>query len=197
VGRDALWGSVRRAFVAMPPLYLRCAVALGGRSNAEERNAMGGETLDPARGRGVLRSQSIPVKMYRSDDRLGVAAPMPGVLPEDIVVEVTTDGRLLLRAELRGTLKGVNEALLDEWEAGGYSRELELPNPVDATLANVTYGNGVVVVVLPLSQQTRPARLTLAETGRDCGMRAGSAGHPVRPVSTLPHRAGWAQPGGD
>ncbi len=36
-------------------------------------------------------AQPVPVKMYRSEDRLTVAAPMPGMEPEDILVEVTAD----------------------------------------------------------------------------------------------------------
>jgi HSP20 family protein len=134
-----------------------------------------------------IAPQRIPVKMYRSDDRLMVAAPMPGLEPEDIAVEVTSDGRLILDGALRGSLKGVKDLLIDEWSVGGYHRELPLPNEVDATLATVTYGNGVVVVALPIADQTRPAVLTLVEVAPDRGERVGSAGHPIRPATTEEH----------
>ena len=121
--------------------------------------------------------QSIPVKMYRTSDRLTVAAPMPGVEPEDILVDVTENGHLLLQAGLRGALKDIKELLLDEWSIGDYYREIELPNSVDGIHANVTYGNGVVVVVLPISQEHTPASLTLEKISKDYGEYVGNSGH--------------------
>src|SRR5260370_7168405 len=107
------------------------------------------------------KQQIIPVKVYRTDARLMIAAPMAGLEPENIMVEVTNDDRLILHGDQRGMLKEVKELLLDEWSVGVYHRELALPVPVNATCANVTYGNGVLLVALPISDQTSPARLTL------------------------------------
>jgi HSP20 family protein len=130
------------------------------------------------------KQQQVPVKVYRTDERLMVAAPMAGLEPEDIVVEVTGDGRLLLLGDLRGMLKEIKELLLDEWSVGIYHRELVLPVPVNATCANVTYGNGVLLVTLPISQQTQPARLLLDRITPTHGERKGNAGHP--PVCIQP-----------
>jgi HSP20 family protein len=125
-----------------------------------------------------LKQQHIPVKVYRTDERLMVAAPMAGLEPENIVVEITADGRLLLHGDVRGMLKEIKELLLDEWSVGVYHRELALPVPVNATCANVTYGNGVLTVALPISQQTLPARLTLERFAPTHGKLKGNAGHP-------------------
>jgi len=121
--------------------------------------------------------QQIPVKVYRSSDRLMVAAPMPGLQPEDILVQVTENGHLIIQGELRGLLKDIKELLLDEWSVGGYYRELPLPDAVDGTLANVSYGNGVLVVALPISERTRPASLTLDTVGPSRGEHMGKSGH--------------------
>lgn len=121
--------------------------------------------------------QRIPVKVYRTADRLMVAAPMPGLQPEDIRVEVTDDNRLLLQGELRGVLKDLKDILLDEWSVGGYARELTLPTTVDGEYANLSYGNGVLVATLPVSEQTVPAQLTLEKVGVDRGERVGHSGH--------------------
>ena len=123
--------------------------------------------------------QFIPVKVYRSSERLTIAAPMPGLEPSDIIVEVTADGHLILDGALRGTLKGVKDLIIDEWSVGGYHRELPLPEPVNAELANLTYGNGVLVVALPIAHETRPAVLGLTATGAAHGERIGNAGHPA------------------
>ena len=125
-----------------------------------------------------LKQQQIPVKVYRTDQRLMVAAPMAGLDPEDIVVEITADGRLTLHVDLRGRLKEVKELLLDEWSVGVYHRELALPVAVDAVCANVTYGNGVLTVTLPVSEQTRPARLVLRREAPTRGKRKGNVGRP-------------------
>lgn len=109
--------------------------------------------------------QYVPVKVYRSDDRLTLAAPMPGMEPEDIAVEITDDARLILDGALRGTLKGIKDLLVDEWSVGYYHREVPLPATVDATGGTVTYGNGVVVVSMPLAEQQRGAVLSVTATG--------------------------------
>jgi HSP20 family protein len=109
--------------------------------------------------------QQVPVKMYRSEERLTVAAPMPGLQPEDITVEVTASGYLVLNGPLRSALKGEKELLADEWSVGPYRRNLALPVPVDGTGATVTYGNGVLVVSLPIATATRPWTITLERTG--------------------------------
>src|SRR5438309_7580366 len=93
-----------------------------------------------------MKQQHIPVKVYRTAERLMIAAPMPGLEPENMLVEVTHDGRLILHGDQRAMLKEVKELLVDEWSVGVYHRELALPVPVNAVCANVTYGNGVLLV---------------------------------------------------
>lgn len=131
-----------------------------------------------------VKQQPVPIKVYRTDGRLMIAAPMAGVEPENISVEVTADGHLVLHADVRAALKEVKELLVDEWSVGGYHRELALPVAVDALCANVTYGNGVLTVTLPISGQTNPARLALLRRTPTQGRRRGNAGRP--PVCVLP-----------
>jgi|SRR5450432_1376198 HSP20 family protein len=117
--------------------------------------------------------QHIPIKMYRSPERLVIAAPMPGSEPEDILVKVTEDS-VVMQGDIRGLLKDVKELLTDEWSVGSYYREVQLPNPVDGEHANVTYGNGVLVVNLPISEKTVTATLVLERTGAARGERVGN-----------------------
>ena len=120
--------------------------------------------------------QHIPIKMYRSTERLVIAAPMPGSEPEDILVKVT-ENSVVVQGDIRGLLKDVKELLTDEWSVGSYYREVPLPNPVDGEHANVTYGNGVLVVNLPISERTVTATLVLERTGVARGERVGNTGH--------------------
>lgn len=125
-----------------------------------------------------MKHQHIPVKMYRTTERIMIAAPMSGMEPIDIVVEVTLEGRLILHGDMRGLLKEVKELLVDEWSVGIYHRELDLPEAVDAERANVTYGNGVLLVTLPVSARTVAARVTLERITPTHGEHKGNAGHP-------------------
>jgi len=125
-----------------------------------------------------LKQQHIPVKVYRTNERLMIVAPMAGLEPENISVEVTIESGLILHGSLRSRLKEVKDLLLDEWSVGVYHRELALPVAVDAVCANVTYGNGVLTVTLPISEQTNPARLTLVRRAPTHGQRRGNAGRP-------------------
>jgi HSP20 family protein len=114
--------------------------------------------------------QQVPLKVYRTTDRLTVAAPMAGMEPANLTIEITDDGRLLLDGEVRGLLKDAKELLLDEWSVGAYYRDYTLPVPVDGSQAMATYGNGVLVVTFPISERLVPARLTLSSTGMAHGM---------------------------
>ncbi len=127
------------------------------------------------------KQQHVPVKVYRTEDRLMVVAPMPGLESPDIAVEVAQDGRLTLHGDSRAMLKDIKELLIDEWSAGAYHRELTLPAPVDGKQANVTYGNGVVTVSFPIAAQTVPAHLTLERIAATRGLHKGLAGHPAAP----------------
>jgi HSP20 family protein len=124
-------------------------------------------------------------KIYRTDERLMIATPIAGLEPENILVEVTHEGRLIVHGEQRAMLKEVKELLVDEWSVSVYHRELALPVPVNAACANFTYDNGVLMVVLPMSDQTFPAQLTLERITPTHGEHKGNAGHLATYVSLM------------
>lgn len=139
----------------------------------------------PDHPRRMTEIQDVPLRMYRAVDMLTVAAPMAGLGVEDIMAEVTADGRLVIDAqpchdpkiECRSLEHGNKEVLLDEWRVGPYHRELPLRTPVDGEAATMTYGNGVLVVALPIADTMRPARLTMAPIGSGRGERVPDPQH--------------------
>jgi HSP20 family protein len=118
----------------------------------------------------------VPVNLFENERELMVVAPMPGVAPEDISVEVTSDGRLILLAEPRGEGQDRITHLRREWSYGPYQRTIELPYPVDAMRANVAYGNGVLSITLPRAEALVAGRLIVPRTGHARGIAAGHAG---------------------
>ena len=137
-------------------------------------------------------SNELPVKLYRSRERLTVAAPLPGLEPQDIFVKISNEGEsteLTIEAPLRGAFKGDKEVFYDEWSPGPHYRHLVLPAAVDASLANFTYENGIAVLTLPVAERTVPAVLSLERIGGTVGQTIGNAGHPVRANSSADHNA--------
>jgi HSP20 family protein len=119
---------------------------------------------------------AIPINLFENERELMVVAPMPGVAPEDIVIEVTTDGNLTLRASQHGPGQERIAYLLREWSYGPYERTIALPCPVDAERANVTFGNGVLSITFPKSGAIGAGRLGLDRTGHTRGVLAGHPG---------------------
>ena len=134
-----------------------------------------------------MEQTEIPVKVYQTLERITLAAPLPGLEPQDISVQVTEGRGLLIETKPRGIFKGSKEVLRDEWAAGPYMRQLVLPVNVNAEMANLTYENGVMVLSLPISEMQVPATLELQRVGRTLGQRIGNAGHPVRATSFNEH----------
>jgi HSP20 family molecular chaperone IbpA len=85
----------------------------------------------------TMRPQSVPVNVYETTGALVIVAPLPAVQPGDVTVEVRP-GSLRFCAELRSA--GPRDFLINEWDYGGYEREIALPDgygsAVEATLAN-------------------------------------------------------------
>ncbi len=119
---------------------------------------------------------AIPVNLYENDRELMVAAPMPGVAPEDIEVEVTDDRRLVLRARQHGVGQERIDYLVREWSYGPFERSIDLPYGVDAPRANLSLGNGVLMVSLPRGAEHTPARLGVGRRAHARGMTAGHSG---------------------
>lgn len=119
---------------------------------------------------------AIPVNLFENKRELLVVAPMPGITPEVISIDVTDRGQLTLRAGQQGEGQERIRYLQREWSYGPYERTIDLPYPVDAMRANVSYDNGVVTVALPRADRTSPNSIRLARTGHARGVAAGHTG---------------------
>jgi HSP20 family protein len=93
--------------------------------------------------------QTIPVQLHQAEGLLVLAAPMPGLEAEDISV-IICGHQVTIRGAYRGSRQEQPEVLLSEWTMGPYYREVTLPQPVNGVLTNATYGNGVLVLSMPL-----------------------------------------------
>jgi HSP20 family protein len=119
---------------------------------------------------------AVPVNLFENDRELMVVAPMPGVAPEDISIDVTDDGRLTVRASMHGEGQERIRYLRREWSYGPYERTIDLPCAVDARRANLSFGNGVLTVTLPKADATNAGRMLVQRTGHTRGVAAGHRG---------------------
>ncbi|HEY8170558.1 MAG TPA: Hsp20/alpha crystallin family protein [Candidatus Limnocylindria bacterium] len=119
---------------------------------------------------------AIPVNVFENDRELMIVAPMPGVAPEDISIDVTDGGDLTVRATQRGEGQERIDYLTREWSYGPYERTISLPCAVDAMRANLSYGNGVLSITFPKAGVTAPGRVLVQRTGHARGVAAGHPG---------------------
>ncbi|HEY7526237.1 MAG TPA: Hsp20/alpha crystallin family protein [Candidatus Limnocylindria bacterium] len=123
---------------------------------------------------------AVPINLFENDRELVLVAPMPGVAAEDISVDVMDDGQLIVRARMHGEGQERISYLLREWSYGPFERGVQLPVPVDAGRANLSFGNGVLTVALPKATVTAPAALAVMPTGHARGVTEGHSGDPTR-----------------
>ena len=137
----------------------------------------------------ATQAQGVPVRLFQSQQRLMLVAPMPGLEPENI--RVTVDGDLVvIHGELRGPHQNDVQLVESEWSIGPYHREYALPQPVDGARANASYGNGVLVLALPKLQPGEAgqrAEFSLTQYMSGHGEHVGHVGVDLREESTEEH----------
>ncbi len=86
--------------------------------------------------------ESVPVNVYEADEALVLIAPLPGVMPDD--VEVDVEGRsVTIRAAMRTAAP--KDYLLHEWHYGPYERTVEVPEGFGGPV-ETSFGNGQLAV---------------------------------------------------
>lgn len=103
----------------------------------------------------------VPVNLYETDDALVVVAAMPAVMASDI--DVRLDGaRLELGARLRSAAP--KDYIVQEWAYGDYHRSIDLPREVGGE-PTASYGNGQLVVSLPLEGEPHHGDVPVSQAG--------------------------------
>jgi HSP20 family protein len=129
------------------------------------------------------------VRVYQTETRVMLAAPMPGLEPEDIVVSID-DGHVVIHGDEREPHQREVVLEIAEWAVGPYHREVDLPVPVDGSATNATYGNGVLVLSMPKIGEGHvgsSAQFRLMTVARAYGERVGHIGREALPLTTEQH----------
>lgn len=100
----------------------------------------------------------MPVDLYRENDHYILNADMPGIDPGSVDVDV--DGQLLtIRAERTASAHENVKWLAQERPNGTYFRQFSLGEGVDTEQINAHYDNGVLSVVIPISERAKPRKI--------------------------------------
>ena len=133
--------------------------------------------------------QQLPVRIHRNEKQIVIVAPLAGLEPEDITITID-DKHVAIHGKQRGPRQDKLDLLKAEWSIGPYHRQIRLRDTLDGSLANATYGNGVLVLTIPKADATsKPARteFTLEAIQPTRGERVGHVGHDIRPTTTREH----------
>lgn len=99
-----------------------------------------------------MRTQQVPVNVYETSGAVVVVAPLPAVTPDDVTIELR-DNQLRFWAHLRSA--GPRDFIVQEWEYGGYEREVELPAGYGRDL-EASLNNGQLAVRVLKGASTQP-----------------------------------------
>ncbi|MGC9327041.1 MAG: Hsp20/alpha crystallin family protein [Candidatus Hinthialibacter sp.] len=100
--------------------------------------------------RSEARYVAPPVDIYEENDRLIVAADLPGAEKDSISVDVK-DGLLTLQAAANPYTVG--NPIYTEFEYINYYRQFELSEAVDVDKISADYKHGVLLLTLPKSER--------------------------------------------
>lgn len=102
----------------------------------------------------------MPVDLYRDQNKYVLTADLPGVDPGSIDIDV--DGQLLtIRAQrTSGSTEGT-KWLAQERPYGSYLRQFSIGEGVDTASISASYDNGVLSIVIPLSEKAKPRKIAV------------------------------------
>jgi HSP20 family protein len=102
----------------------------------------------------------MPIDLHRDGDHYVLSADLPGVDPGSIDVDV--DGQLLtIRAERTLRSDADVQWLAHERPSGSFLRQLTLGDGLDTSEISAHYDNGVLSVVIPVSEKAKPRKVAV------------------------------------
>jgi HSP20 family protein len=102
------------------------------------------------------------VDIFENDSEVVVKAELPGMTAKDI--EVRLENNVLMLKGERAFEKETKEENYHriEREYGSFSRSFTLPTPVDGDKVTAEYKDGVLKIVLPKKEETKPKPIKIA-----------------------------------
>lgn len=100
------------------------------------------------------------VDLFEDKDNVYVRAEVPGMKKEEIEISLH-DGTLTLSGERKEEKHEGGEVVRSERFTGRFSRSFTLPSPVDAEKVKAGYRDGILSVVLPKAEESKPKQIQI------------------------------------
>jgi HSP20 family protein len=102
----------------------------------------------------------MPMDLYRDGDHYVLSADLPGIDPGSVDIDV--DGQLLtIRAERTPRSAEGVKWITRERSTGSFLRQLNLGQGIDTAGISATYDNGVLSVLIPISEKAKPRKIEI------------------------------------
>jgi len=111
-----------------------------------------------------LGTLTVPVDLWDTTDAYQLRADLPGVTADDLEINATTDS-----ISISGEVKGQADVTEDGWlrqerRVGKFQRAFTLPVAIDPAKVEATFQNGVLSLVLPKAESTKPRTIKVNAT---------------------------------
>lgn len=99
------------------------------------------------------------VDIYETTDKIILKADLPGMRQDEVELKVENN-TLIIKGERQVEKETKREDYLRiERSYGAFSRSFQLPNAVDVDRITAEHKNGVLEIVLPKKEETRPKKI--------------------------------------
>jgi HSP20 family protein len=98
------------------------------------------------------------IDIFEDGDTIILMADMPGVSKNNIDIQVE-DSQLRIQGKVSKEMPG--EYVLSEYSIGDYFCSFALSNTIDQSAIKASMKNGVLRVVLPKSEKSKPRKITI------------------------------------
>ncbi len=115
------------------------------------------------------QSMMVPMDVCETPKGYEVDVALPGVRPEDIEVIVdqnalTIRGQFSQQNEHQNQTQGHRQGhnwLSREIVSGSFERTITFPRPLDTNNVQTKFENGILTIMLPMSEASRPKRISI------------------------------------
>jgi HSP20 family protein len=120
-------------------------------------------------------ARPMPLDIYSTDDHVVILAVVPGMQPDDLDLTVQRN-----TVTISGTVRDHMDTrektgvtwYVRELADGTYRRSVTLPFPVDAERTEANFENGILRIVLPKTEASKPRRISI-QSGQQQAIEAG------------------------
>ena len=106
---------------------------------------------------------AVPVDLWETKDAYRLRADLPGVTADEVEINATSDA-ISIGGEVKGKDVAEDGWLREERRVGKFQRAFTLPMAIDPTKVEATFENGVLEIVLPKAENTKPRTIKVNAT---------------------------------